>query len=816
MNNEKQNGVFKPRPASSASTQSPRLAARGTSLPRVADPHATHVYASPRPRFSHAERPALQNLQREEAVATPVKPFLSTNITPRSGARKARAENASPSPSNTPIGTPGNSRPSSSKERLEAYTEDAHSANGLGLRIAIGVNRSRTGSLISDGPGSSVSSKPSRPVLQARNNSATSVSSPEGHTKFFYANEARSLPPLAASGTPLQGRLSGHTQLNEENVKALNDGTSLPVNGLSPQVQSPKFFYANESTESRTLANSAGGATPNRPPLQTIYSAQTASSPPRAPSPLKEELIARKPSVSKASPRRHTRLISNGGTEIKPPEAILQHGKDILRRSSLNSRRQTPTPNRVRSSSVTSAGPIHSQRSSIAVSTTSPIERTTTNSAVEANRAQSHSVNPSVAAQEDPQSPLPSLPQSPTKKGAGQSTIDHMNELAANARRERKVLDLEISNSSLLAINRTLEREMRKQNAELRRYRRMSRSGRVSIAPSRSASGKMPIMSETETNIDSDDLLSASDEEDVDDLTSNLSSTSNKLGPLSPESRASQSRFQDPARIELDLAAHKALLLDSQKLNTSIKRCLMQSEDLLSSGKKALEHHARREEPESLAPRVLTPDDVDDDNLEHGRGLLSPSISAGGHNPWEKSLGNLGSLEGGLSTPDYSNWGPPTYSRGSSLDEIVQSLEDFPDASVKKEASGTEVESADSVTDVNTNSTPMPPLSPPKDLAPEPEMLMPKPQLPDRRVSDISLDGIDSSSSDDSDASDDEKTLQSFTERARTPEGRSMIERKQTPKPPDPNPGEAGYRGSMQGLGHYLQAFSLFGTKQEV
>jgi hypothetical protein len=43
------------------------------------------------------------------------------------------------------------------------------------------------------------------------------------------------------------------------------------------------------------------------------------------------------------------------------------------------------------------------------------------------------------------------------------------------------VLDLEISNSSLLAINRTLEREMRKQSAELRRFRRLSRSGRLSI-----------------------------------------------------------------------------------------------------------------------------------------------------------------------------------------------------------------------------------------------------------------------------------------------------------------------------------------------
>ncbi|KAK9470082.1 uncharacterized protein V1510DRAFT_424060, partial [Dipodascopsis tothii] len=41
-----------------------------------------------------------------------------------------------------------------------------------------------------------------------------------------------------------------------------------------------------------------------------------------------------------------------------------------------------------------------------------------------------------------------------------------------NARFNRKILDLEISNTSLLAINRTLEREMRAQNRELRALRK--------------------------------------------------------------------------------------------------------------------------------------------------------------------------------------------------------------------------------------------------------------------------------------------------------------------------------------------------------
>ena len=40
-------------------------------------------------------------------------------------------------------------------------------------------------------------------------------------------------------------------------------------------------------------------------------------------------------------------------------------------------------------------------------------------------------------------------------------------------------MDLEISNASLLALNRTLEKRMRKQNSELRRYRRLTRTGQL-------------------------------------------------------------------------------------------------------------------------------------------------------------------------------------------------------------------------------------------------------------------------------------------------------------------------------------------------
>ena len=211
-----------------------------------------------------------------------------------------------------------------------------------------------------------------------------------------------------------------------------------------------------------------------------------------------------------------------------------------------------------------------------------------------------------------------------------------MNELAANARRERKVLDLEISNSSLLAINRTLEREMRKQNAELRRFRRLSRAGRMSIAPSsRSASRNLSLFSETDTVIDSDDLVSSSEEEEEDGTSDRISEgsiDSANSHPSSPAQRAARARFQDPSHIELDLASHRALLSDSRKLNVSIRRCLAHSEALISSGKRALQCHAQALETAHPVARVLTPDEVDDHHL--GQGLLSPNFDLLSVNPW--------------------------------------------------------------------------------------------------------------------------------------------------------------------------------------
>lgn len=224
---------------------------------------------------------------------------------------------------------------------------------------------------------------------------------------------------------------------------------------------------------------------------------------------------------------------------------------------------------------------------------------------------------------------------SPVKAG---DSLERMNELAANARRERKVLDLEITNSSLAAINRTLEREMRKQSAELRRYRRLSRSGRLSIntVMSRSSTGSLLMAN----GIDVGQLSDMSEEEeDADDDSSELDSVDD--GALSPTALAesdARHRKRDEERLQLDLTKHQQLLVDSQKMNQSLKRCLGWTEELINSGKRALAYQIHVSDVE-LGGRVLIADeDYQDLIAMHGEpSMLNRSLDDN-----EDSFQNLG------------------------------------------------------------------------------------------------------------------------------------------------------------------------------
>lgn len=179
---------------------------------------------------------------------------------------------------------------------------------------------------------------------------------------------------------------------------------------------------------------------------------------------------------------------------------------------------------------------------------------------------------------------------------------DPLNELVANARRERKVQDLQITNASLEAINRTLERQLRKQTNELRRYKRLQRAGRLSAANTASSSRIASGSTTSEApegplnNLNLSDLSEEGSELD-DDLESELSeSDSTGSAQMSPEDMAVKDahyRRRDEKRLQIDLSKHQQLLVDSQKMNQSLKRCLGWTEELISEGRRALAYQVR-------------------------------------------------------------------------------------------------------------------------------------------------------------------------------------------------------------------------------
>jgi hypothetical protein len=208
---------------------------------------------------------------------------------------------------------------------------------------------------------------------------------------------------------------------------------------------------------------------------------------------------------------------------------------------------------------------------------------------------------------------VPSAPQSPTKTVSAGGSLAHLNELAEKARRERKVQDLEISNSSLLAINRALEREMRKQSTELRRFRRLSRSGRLSLASTGlGMSGHLAPLSE---GPDGENFLSSEEEEEEEeedgDNDTDASASSSEDETEDRETQAASDlrhRAKDEMRLQLDLSKHRQLLIDSQKMNQSLKRCLGRTEVLIEEGRKALDFQVRVSDV-FLGGRVLVPDE---------------------------------------------------------------------------------------------------------------------------------------------------------------------------------------------------------------
>ncbi|KAL8637244.1 MAG: hypothetical protein Q9228_005463 [Teloschistes exilis] len=616
---------------SQTNTSVQRWAAKSTQI----SSHARLQTSTPSPTLRKEELNGKLNgsvAGHSDDATTPVKPLLSSNITPRSGSRKARVESASSTPRRTPESNGAKGRPVSMIEGQNWSLGASNIGPGYGTGGGNVSRPERSRSVISDAQSSST-----------RQDRESWIASLDAVPKFFHMDETKALraAKVQPQSSQSQPRLVDNRYLYGT---ATSTHSSRPSSPQSADDR-PKFVYANGTQEDSSPApRLINGTFGTRPPLQTIFSSyQTTTPTHRPPSPLKEEVlpVSRKSSLNKPSPRRHTRLVSSGSSGIRAPESITKGRSDISRRSSLNepNRRITQPQSPVISTrKITS-----SRRSSIALSD-SGREPTLMHSSEPQSTELSPTIYPPAPG------PEPSPPQSPSKAAPGQSKLDHLNELAANARRERKVLDLEISNSSLLAINRTLETEMRKQKAELRFFRRLRSSGHFP-ASSRSASSRFSMPSA------SDDLspTSSADEDYLDDdRFSNVSGTSDdtsfpdslSFSPTPRNSTAPSGKGRQSRAFKLDLSAQRALLLDSQKLNQALKRCLSRTDELIADGKKALSYSVDVGQATSLGPRVLTPDERDEE-IELGRGLLSPSIDEKHENPWDRA----GNMEDARPTP---------------------------------------------------------------------------------------------------------------------------------------------------------------------
>ncbi|KAE8449518.1 hypothetical protein EG329_008127 [Mollisiaceae sp. DMI_Dod_QoI] len=581
---DKQNASKPPTLSSSA-----KISSRTPLTPRVAGSNPPTGTTTPLSRRAPRPDSNTPSTESKGDISTPVSSFLSNNITPRSGSRKSRVDFTNTTPNGTPIEY-------ASPNEVRVTQNPSGDNGGLGISL---VDKD-----IPKRPTVSFS-----PAVSDVGVSRGQVQNIPPESKFFFASDAKTV--TQPSRPPLPSKTSSSTFLyaNGESIatpRTLNTPSGSVVGEERAQ---PKFFHAN-------------GTTPDLPPPPSHY-------PPRPSSVLS--------SSSRASPRIGT---ASPMGALSPPQRPASPSK-LNQYASISSLRSTPPlPSPVLPRPPTGRGQ--------SASSVSSSRRTS----LEGQRIVSHGRSSSLGSTEvkglparkisggsqtelsAPGSPLTQimngLPVSTPEEGSQDEakddshsglrspiktgkTLEEMNELAANARRERKVMDLEITNSSLEAINRTLEREMRKQTAELRRYRRLSRSGRLSINTTTSLRTSTDTLGTMDGEVGAmlSDMSEEEEQEEESEFSDEDFSDETSLSPSAMAESDARHRKRDEKRLQLDLSKHQELLIDSQKMNQSLKRCLGWTELLINEGKKALEYHVKASDVE-LGGRVLALDEIEE------------------------------------------------------------------------------------------------------------------------------------------------------------------------------------------------------------
>lgn len=546
---------------------------------------------------------------------TPVKAVLSSNITPRSSSRKSRVGALSPALGGDDTPSLGRAKTLSPTGELQGVP--ARSESTLDSRLQAASGRSK--SLVN---GKETVRLPALRLAGRADGTQTVAGrrSGENSPQFFHASDARRHEPALKKTEPKKNPTFVYANGREEETRAPSSKAPSPVLSAVSEKRSPGLFlHANVSSEpipSPSILSpplsSTSAASPFFPPPASSASSVSA----RPASPPKESIhLSYRKGVSQIFGVRLDRQHGTSPGSVLPGQSPFPDNQNGQQKPSLGL--SGFKKGHVKSSSVSSieSGASHRSRRRSQTAGEVPASGETT---VDDRTAEDK-------AQFQPQRQRPILRDIDTKLASArpsvaepsQSPLKTQSDFAADARRERKVLDLEISNSSLLAINKSLEREMRKQKAELKRYRRLSRAGQFSVPEADRPVRRLSSLDEEGDLPDFDDIgrTSSPFEEEVGDLSEEDSaSVTSSAAPLSPTAQADSDaryRARDQKRLQIDLEKHRELLLDTQKMNQSLKRCLCWTEDLIRDGRKALDHQVRSADVR-LGGRILTEDDRDD------------------------------------------------------------------------------------------------------------------------------------------------------------------------------------------------------------
>lgn len=632
-----------------------------TSTPQPQQQRSMAAYSTPLPRRTAASRPesslGVSELPRDDTVSPASGLVGYTNVTPRSGPRQSRVD----STNSTPTGTPQSEQQEPSWDPRSSFTDSSGprrpvvsfspAPSDIGrptiARPSASDSKFFYASSVKAPVGSQIQPPPSAPPL------ARAPQPLQKASTFCYAN-GDTLPPKPSPGPPL---VSPQSATFGSNLGLASDaGISskfMYANGVpdvAPTAPKPGFVSVSRPGSSMSSTSRIPGRPPSvvaAPPSAIGYGAQRPISPLKQPFyPAPKAPVMSQPPTSHPTPPVNGYSMPQSLAAMRPSHEtspvipsssgffVPGHARNrsLTAMSDAASRGLTPrSPSETSSGSLTGlgvAGPAMGFASLLQAA----------DDFIEETEAESED-------DIDPDESLDSINSTQAKEK------DAVDELVSNARRERKVQDLEITNASLEAINRTLERQLRKQTAELRRYRRLSRSGRLSIASvgkriasdstvegpllDPSSLGLEDLSEEGEGDDYQDDPDANESPDDFSDSEYGSASGSSQMSPSTMETRDARHRRRDEKRLQLDLSKHQQLLIDSQKINQSLKRCLGWTEELIKEGRRALEYQVRVSEVE-IGGRVLVRNDEEDDD---GDGMPSAVVVDFGHE--DDTLTNL-------------------------------------------------------------------------------------------------------------------------------------------------------------------------------